>query len=936
MAKGVKKIKKLSNSSISGDYYKSGDIICINPNQEASFVVGEWYNETTEEERRNINWLWMDQNKIEKFKETRKPEGEPYGITLPKKLCGIYAYYLETSLYGGHNPRNTGVYVFGKCEKKITSASWSKKRNAADNSQINYGQDLFITLETEGLNGDTLKLELYSQKGSKLIDSVKEKCVDGIFKGKFKIKSFNKEFPGLPETSENFYIKVIDFEKSYIKNVSGNDKILSFNVIQIGSIITIPVFEIPTNTAPLIIDDTPRVEELKTEGIITAYFAKEEFTKETAEVDGKHEYKFANANIKYDKNKIAGIIKSKVDALVKADKKYAKFDDIKNALAEESYAKDTTITFNLCKLGAEYKKINSAPLEEEVYVIAKTFLLDGKEVTITIKEKEAIVVDTDVAVPVLESNENGEELTILKATVENGIAKVKVKLRPKADEDLKIWKEKLLKGKKEEAYTYTFKSKKTTIEDNNKKELAAIILKNAKEGKQGNTKIATGKTAFADDVEKALVSQDYISGDTISFDTYKTLPENLWLKAECQGETIKHEGEFLKIDGGYFVIGKKCESEARVRAYMRMLRVGEGTVGDIGYTTRFGGTFSDMSTHPQIIEHRGKYYSSAAGAYQIMGYNYKWLNGEQLDENNMPTGVYEAYHDYIKKYKIPDYSQISQDKLCIIIMKHKRNGILDLIIKDKIEEATEIYGSYEWASLPPGRYGQPVHLKTLKDARDKYQEYLKEELNGKSDLYIKDGFLKEFGYDCCNEESSIGCEGKENIDLRNDNSKWQTQYDSKYGTKAQQDVACWKACKDVLSNFNVEGGNLENNKALYQIASESNNNLVIDSEIAKKGIKYLDEQLENDKPILVGVDHTYKYKGGFNNDLTTDHFIVIIGRGCDNNKPYYLFYDVGTSYIDKGSSDENRLYVKDDYSLHGSTKYTSKHTYTVSQIRKNK
>ncbi|MBE0393917.1 hypothetical protein HNQ02_002810 [Flavobacterium sp. 7E] len=322
-----------------------------------------------------------------------------------------------------------------------------------------------------------------------------------------------------------------------------------------------------------------------------------------------------------------------------------------------------------------------------------------------------------------------------------------------------------------------------------------------------------------------------------------------------------------------------------------------------------------------------------------MRYTWWWLNGEKLrqlaDKSFVKARVYESYHDYVKQYNIPDYSPKSQDMLCLLNMEFNKKGLIQLIIDGKIEQAALI-SSLSWASMPNSPYGQPIKLKTYADVKAKFDEYLKDELNRKSDLYIKDGFLKEFGYDCCNEESSIGCEGKENIDLRNDNSKWQTQYDSKYGTKVQQDVACWKACKDVLSNFNVEGGDLENNKALYQIASESNNNLVIDSEIAKKGIKYLDEQLENDKPILVGVDHTYKYKGGFNNDLTTDHFIVIIGRGCDNNKPYYLFYDVGTSYINKGSSDENRLYVKDDYSLHGSTKYTSKHTYTLSQIRKNK
>lgn len=934
MAKGVKKIKWAGQDGVLKEFSLPDKILCIKPNQETPFVVDEWYNETTEEEKRNsIKWLWMDQKKKTIFHKTIKPAGVPFGVNLPNKLCGSYAFYLEATLYGRHDLRNTGLHVYGKCEKKITSSSWSKKGNTADNSEIIYGNDLFVTLEAEGINGDSLTLELYSVKApDKRIQTKEATCINGILKAKFTTMSCFMALPGLPDDFENFFVKALEITGDYVKNENMNDKVFFFTIK--NERVT-PVFQAPSNTAPLKIDDTSKEEVVKTEGIITAYFAKEEFSLETEEVAEQYEYKFKSKNANINKDKIAATIKKLVDAEVKTDKKYAKLEDIKNALTMSTYKIGDPISFNLCKLGSKFIKINSAPLEEEVYVIAKTFLLDGKEVNITIKEKETILFDTDANVSVLEAKEDGAELTILKATVENDIAKVKVKLRPKADEDLKKWKEKLLKGKKDEAYTYTFKNE-TAITDSNKKQFATIILNNTKEGKQGNTKIETGKTAFVDDVEKVLKSETYIIGSTISFDTYKTQAENLWLQVECQGDTIKHEGEFLKRDGEYFVIGKKCECEARVRAYMRMLRVGEGTVGDKGYTTRFGGTFSDMTTHPQIIEHRGKYYSSAAGAYQIMGYNFKWLNGEQLDENNIPTGVYEPYHDYIKKYKIPDYSQISQDKLCIIIMKHKRNGILDLIVKDKIEEATEIYGSYEWASLPPGRYGQPVHLKTLKDARDKYQEYLKEELNGKSDLHINNGFLKEFGYDCCKEESSITCDGKENIDLRNDNSKWQTQYDSKYGTKEKQDVACWKACKDILSNFNVEGGDLEDNKALYQIASESNNKLVIDSEIAKKGINYLNEQLENDKPILVGVDHTYKYKGGFNNDLTTDHFVVIIGKGCDNNKPYYLFYDVGTSYIDKGASDENRLYVKDDYSLHGSTKYTSKHKYTVSQIRKNK
>lgn len=99
----------------------------------------------------------------------------------------------------------------------------------------------------------------------------------------------------------------------------------------------------------------------------------------------------------------------------------------------------------------------------------------------------------------------------------------------------------------------------------------------------------------------------------------------------------------------------------------------------------------------------------------------------------------ESQHDYIKKYKISDYGAESQDKLCIIILKHKRAGSIELIIKNKIKEALEKYGSYEWASLPPGRYGQPTQ--TMDGALQEYERCLKEELAGKGDLFIKKGFF---------------------------------------------------------------------------------------------------------------------------------------------------------------------------------------------------
>lgn len=223
-------------------------------------------------------------------------------------------------------------------------------------------------------------------------------------------------------------------------------------------------------------------------------------------------------------------------------------------MTKKSYKKDDPISFNLYKLGANFIRVNSAPLEEEVYVVANTYLLNGKEVTIKIKEKEAVLVDANADLMVLEAKENGAEITTLKATVDNGIAKVKIKLRPKEDEDLKKWKEKLANGIKDGTHKYTVKKTFTVSGDLDK--IASSIEK------KSNEALASKHTVKKADIS-TLLKEDtsYPAGTSFEFPKYKKPEEMLWLKAKCQGDIKKHEGDFLKKDGEYFVVGKKggCE-----------------------------------------------------------------------------------------------------------------------------------------------------------------------------------------------------------------------------------------------------------------------------------------------------------------------------------------------------------------------------------------
>ncbi len=88
---------------------------------------------------------------------------------------------------------------------------------------------------------------------------------------------------------------------------------------------------------------------------------------------------------------------------------------------------------------------------------------------------------------------------------------------------------------------------------------------------------------------------------------------------------------------------------------------------------------------------------------------------------------------------------------------------------------------------------------------------------------------------------------------------------------------------------------------------------------AEKAYNYIFENLNLNKPIVVGVDHTYNTKvvngklksssseGGYNNYKTTDHFIVIIGKGMENGVPYFVYIDPG-SKINGNDNQSNRLY----------------------------
>lgn len=122
-----------------------------------------------------------------------------------------------------------------------------------------------------------------------------------------------------------------------------------------------------------------------------------------------------------------------------------------------------------------------------------------------------------------------------------------------------------------------------------------------------------------------------------------------------------------------------------VLAFLRAIRLGEGTADADGYRRIVGGElFDSFADHPRKrvwIERYGVW-STAAGAYQFIA---------------------STWDEMRAKYGLPDFSPASQDRAAVGLLI--RRGALEDVLAGRIEQAIAKC-RLEWASLPGSPYGQ--------------------------------------------------------------------------------------------------------------------------------------------------------------------------------------------------------------------------------------
>lgn len=98
----------------------------------------------------------------------------------------------------------------------------------------------------------------------------------------------------------------------------------------------------------------------------------------------------------------------------------------------------------------------------------------------------------------------------------------------------------------------------------------------------------------------------------------------------------------------------------------------------------------------------------------------------------------------------------------------------------------------------------------------------------------------------------------------------------------------------------------------------------------------IEDHLSNNRPIIIGVDEGNPSR--VNDEYTTDHFLVIIGQGYDNNGFYYTYIETGTDYEEFALDFQNNKIYFDpiQYQFRGIAKNRKiRMIYTITHIRPN-
>lgn len=155
---GVKSVRHLAGNTMR----KTDSGVLVLAAEEQTFAVTNWTEDVSAADKEKIVWEIIDTQTKEVIKKVHK-RGTTVTFSISKKLSGkVYMLRASTSSqdddYGGY------IFVEAYADPLIISSKWSLTEDGANiknGTPIGYGDNVYLRLETEGLNSRTLTIEVY-------------------------------------------------------------------------------------------------------------------------------------------------------------------------------------------------------------------------------------------------------------------------------------------------------------------------------------------------------------------------------------------------------------------------------------------------------------------------------------------------------------------------------------------------------------------------------------------------------------------------------------------------------------------------------------------------------------------------------------------------------------------------------------------------------
>ncbi len=136
------------------------------------------------------------------------------------------------------------------------------------------------------------------------------------------------------------------------------------------------------------------------------------------------------------------------------------------------------------------------------------------------------------------------------------------------------------------------------------------------------------------------------------------------------------------------------------------------------------------------------------------------------------------------------------------------------------------------------------------------------------------------------------------------NSPWFSQYD-RANVEGAGDSACYRAVRAMgrAAGVNIPPGT--GDRIQVATGEDANGAVRTTPDRTAAARRYIDSELEAGRPVAIGVSHK---NADYNQDGITDHFVLVNGRGVDEQgRQYYTYNDPATTNAANGRN--NRFYV---------------------------